>query len=632
MDPPRADIRLGYLCNNNCRFCCVANQRKINLSTEEVKRDLRLAKKNKAEKIVFTGGEPTVRKDIFELVSYAKEVGFRDILIITNGRMCSYEEFLDRLVKSGLTSICFSLPDHREDVFEHLTQVKGSFSQLMKAIENAKKYDLLVSTITVITKLNHKELPKITEYLINLNKKFPRFFSEFMFINPTDNAWTYREELVPKIKDVTPYVLKSLDLAKKNGLILNVEGIPFCYMQGYEDNIVELHMAKERVFVDPGKEPDFEYNKRRKVEGKVKAENCKNCRYDNVCEGVWNRYVEIYGDKEFDGSSLPKIKRKLLQVTIACNQRCIFCTMDKFLKREIANFKQKPLIERPTLSYGKSTEMLKREILLSSCDELIISGGEPTLRSDLSSLILYAKQIGVRKVSLNTNGIRLADIGFTKKLKDSGLDFILLSLHSQNNEDSEKICQIKGNFDKTLKGLKNCLEVGFTVNIVHVVYSGNYKNLLEFSRFIKQNFPKVNMIDFTFIKPNDENFQDRSNLVPKISEIQPYLFRALGFCKQNKIKFSIHNIPPCLLKGYGKFNNQMKEILKQSDNKLDGCYDMWLQNKRLNRELDEFGYKNQHCQICAFDKVCPGLIKEYSILYGTDELKPADKFSLKDAI
>ena len=140
------------------------------------------------------------------------------------------------------------------------------------------------------------------------------------------------------------------------------------------------------------------------------------------------------------------------------------------------------------------------------------------------------------------------------------------------------------------------------------------------------------MIDFTFIKPNDENFQDRSNLVPKISEIQPYLFRALGFCKQNKIKFSIHNIPPCLLKGYGKFNNQMKEILKQSDNKLDGCYDMWLQNKRLNRELDEFGYKNQHCQICAFDKVCPGLIEEYSILYGTDELKPADKFSLKDAI
>ena len=80
-----------------------------NIPTAQVKQDLELARKNGAEKIVFTGGEPTIRKDILNLVAYAKKIGFSDILIITNGRMCSYPEFMDKLVANGLTSLCFSL-------------------------------------------------------------------------------------------------------------------------------------------------------------------------------------------------------------------------------------------------------------------------------------------------------------------------------------------------------------------------------------------------------------------------------------------------------------------------------------------------------------------------------------------
>lgn len=297
MDPPRVDIRMGYACNNNCRFCCVTSQRGLNLSTEQIKKNIDIGKDNGAVKIVFTGGEPTVRKDIYELVAYAKKLGFKHIVIISNGRMCSHMPALKKLVDAGLTRISYSFPDYRQDVYDYLTQVPGGYKQLMKAFENTKQVKLNVATITVINKLNYKELPRLTEELINISKDLKHFFAELVFINPEGNAWKYRDELVPKISEVAPYVHESLDIAKQNGLILNVEAIPLCYMEGYHDKVVELTMAKNRVFVDD-KGANYKYNESRRKEGKVKSDACKKCEHDGVCEGVWKRYVEMRGEKE----------------------------------------------------------------------------------------------------------------------------------------------------------------------------------------------------------------------------------------------------------------------------------------------------------------------------------------------
>jgi MoaA/NifB/PqqE/SkfB family radical SAM enzyme len=300
MDPPRMDIRTGYLCNNNCRFCCVRDLEKNcgSLTTGDIKRDLDFARKEGVQKVVFTGGEPTIRKDILELVKYARSLQFNRIALITNGRMLSYKDFVDRLVKAGMTDVAFSLPDYRQSVYEHLTRVRGSFEQLMRGIYNTKGYNLSVATITVILKTNFKHLVKLTEFLIVLNAHFPDFFSEFIFVNPESNAWRYRKEMVPKMSDVVPYVHESLDVARRSGLKLNIEGIPFCYMEKYKKNIVELGMAKKRIMTSPGF-LDVDYNKTRREKLKYKGQKCKICKYGSICEGVWENYVKIYGFNEF---------------------------------------------------------------------------------------------------------------------------------------------------------------------------------------------------------------------------------------------------------------------------------------------------------------------------------------------
>ena len=110
----RADLRIGYSCNNNCRFCVVADSRNKfpEMKTDKVKKLIRNAKKRGAKQVTFTGGEPTLRKDIFELVGYAEGIGFETIMFTTNGRIFAYMDFTKKLVDLGANKFMISLHAH----------------------------------------------------------------------------------------------------------------------------------------------------------------------------------------------------------------------------------------------------------------------------------------------------------------------------------------------------------------------------------------------------------------------------------------------------------------------------------------------------------------------------------------
>lgn len=83
----RVELNLGYYCNIQCRFCYYLNsvearRKDKNLTTEQAKSKLRTMLKGGIKEVEFTGGEPTIRRDLFELVSYAKELGFNNLHIV----------------------------------------------------------------------------------------------------------------------------------------------------------------------------------------------------------------------------------------------------------------------------------------------------------------------------------------------------------------------------------------------------------------------------------------------------------------------------------------------------------------------------------------------------------------------
>ncbi|MCD6367902.1 MAG: radical SAM protein, partial [Candidatus Aenigmarchaeota archaeon] len=161
----KVEIVVGFLCNNNCMFCSVGN-RNFNKSTEQIKMDIDRAVKENPNEINFTGGEPTIRKDIFELVKYASEK-VSDVRITTNGRMLSKKSFTKKIVKSGLTGAIFSIHSPYPKVHDYLVQVNGAFIQAINGLKNLKKFTDKIDVNIVINNLNYRSLHKLTEMLFS---------------------------------------------------------------------------------------------------------------------------------------------------------------------------------------------------------------------------------------------------------------------------------------------------------------------------------------------------------------------------------------------------------------------------------------------------------------------------------
>jgi MoaA/NifB/PqqE/SkfB family radical SAM enzyme len=287
------DITVGYQCNQNCLFCSVGHKRKdLNKSTEQIKKDILKAKQIGVNVLGFGGGEPTMRKDIFELAEFAKKQGFDTIRIQTNGMMLGYRWFAEKIVHSGANYFKISIHGHTPELHDSLTQVKGSFDKAIQGIKNLKKLNQSVEVNIVINKKNYKFLPQIVNFFIGLG--ITKFC--LIYLTVVGNARSNPREIVPKISAVLPYVNESLDIINNlnldKGLCFN---IPICLMQGYEQQLIEMGDFNTLI-ANPERIEDIDAE--RKL-GKKKSSSCKNCVYDNICFGVWENYTDIFGFEEF---------------------------------------------------------------------------------------------------------------------------------------------------------------------------------------------------------------------------------------------------------------------------------------------------------------------------------------------
>jgi MoaA/NifB/PqqE/SkfB family radical SAM enzyme len=299
----RLDLKVGFSCNNNCRFCVQAHKRGFgDRSTEELKKEMEKARATGCEGVVFTGGEPTIRKDIVELVKHAKNVGFTTIQIQSNGRMFCYKDFVKKLIKSGANEFSPALHGHTPEIHDYLTRSPGAFNQVVRGIRNLRELDQYILTNSVVNKVNYKYLPELAKLFVSL--KVNQF--QFAFIHAIGNAWDNFDSMVPRKSEVRPFICQTLDIGINAGIDVMVEAYPFCFMQGYEKYCAERFMPATEI-----RYPDLfveNFERDRKAHGKKKFPQCKKCKYDLVCEGPWKEYPEKFGNSEFKPVKGGKIK------------------------------------------------------------------------------------------------------------------------------------------------------------------------------------------------------------------------------------------------------------------------------------------------------------------------------------
>ncbi len=293
----RLELLVGYTCNNNCLFCYVTPEREKfkDKTTTELKEDIINSRKRGTKELSFLGGEPTLRKDIFELTRFAVKQGFTHVKITTNGRMLSYPQYTAELVKAGITKVLFSLHGPNAEIHDKLTRANGSFEQLMKGVKKVKKYhDVIIETNSTITKQNYKHLEEMARLFIKLKM----LSSEFIFIFPHGNALIEPKKNIPMYTEAKPFMEKALDTGKNSKTKILMRYVPYCILPNHIQGIADQYDPPEREQIGPGVET-LDVIKARKELDRAHVPQCKGCKYEKDCEGPWKVYPSIYGINEF---------------------------------------------------------------------------------------------------------------------------------------------------------------------------------------------------------------------------------------------------------------------------------------------------------------------------------------------
>ncbi|NDV28339.1 12,18-didecarboxysiroheme deacetylase [Desulfovibrio sp. JC010] len=155
-------------CNLKCVHCyaqAVDPDGQDEISTSKAKEIIDDLAAFGAPVMLFSGGEPLVRKDLVELASYATSKGMRAV-ISTNGTLITKEKARE-LKEVGLSYVGISI-DGTEETHDKFRGVPGSYKKALEAVENCKAEGLKVGLRFTINKRNWTEVPSVFQVLKDL--------------------------------------------------------------------------------------------------------------------------------------------------------------------------------------------------------------------------------------------------------------------------------------------------------------------------------------------------------------------------------------------------------------------------------------------------------------------------------
>ena len=150
-------------CNLKCLHCYSASNEKspaAELSTARAKKLIAQLAEYGCPVILFSGGEPLLRPDIFELIAYARNIGMKTVLS-TNGTLID-PETAQRLAALNLDYVGVSIDGPRKQ-HDDFRRTPGSFNAAVQGIENCQKIGIKTGLRFTITKQNAEHIDSIFE-------------------------------------------------------------------------------------------------------------------------------------------------------------------------------------------------------------------------------------------------------------------------------------------------------------------------------------------------------------------------------------------------------------------------------------------------------------------------------------
>jgi len=283
-------LEVNDYCNLKCKMCYVED-RKTNLAGEHIYRLLDQISGH-GIRLELLGGEPLMRKDIFDIIGYAKEksrVSF--ISLYTNGTVVD-REMAEGLKKAGLDAILVTLVSQREDVHDEFTGMPGSWKKTVSGIRELVSAGIETYSFTTVHSHNKDDCREIFRFVreeLGAHSLFyqyiPQQANDPLLIPAPDwhdlKKWILLEENVKHARFVRDFYMISGNACSGGNFVFTVKVDGFVQPCPFIDNLPLGNIKEASIWQIFRRR----FRNRELVTFKSTPPECRVCAYESICGG-----------------------------------------------------------------------------------------------------------------------------------------------------------------------------------------------------------------------------------------------------------------------------------------------------------------------------------------------------------
>jgi molybdenum cofactor biosynthesis enzyme MoaA len=612
-------------CNQRCGFCDTVDPNAVDRTRADVLAEIESVASRGAAEVVFTGGEPTMRDDLLDLVRGARERGVTRVVVETNATRIATVDQARAMRDAGVTRVRVSVVTANPARHVELVGRGTHPGQVVRGLQACLAAGLDVEVRLPIA----AGLPRAAGRLLGMKQAVPGLAS-FVLAPIGAGEATLRKGAAASTAQVIEEITESYDAAEKADVRLSLSpdhAVPPC--------VAEFPLRVRRLLAPLFRDEDGEAN--RACDACATCALATRCRHSaqQVRRAAGNdrprpipdakpylrpgrnpgsrlrvlddRDVEQFFHVDYEYGVEVHEPTSRIGIIYRCNQVCTFC--------ELADMDVK--LTRETIRNA-----LERARARGS-QRVIITGGEPTLSPDLVDHIAYARTLGFSRIEIQTNAVLLDRPGFAKSLRDAGLTHAQISLHGPDGAISDALTAALGTHARTLRGVDALLEQGVQCLLNHLVFRDNCHLLESFVEMVHARWGTYReQLVIQFHSARNE-FPDRDEAlrhVARYSEYAPALRRAID--RGRELGYRLHDLQDptgipalCVL---GADEKYLGPILAQTE------------KPRLHAWESEWMTRVSACDSCDAAHACMGVPRYYVSLHGESEFAPIRRRAISE--
>ena len=599
-------------CNQRCGFCDRVAPGSSDPTFAELVLRIDAAVLAGATRLVITGGEPLLRRDLVELVARARAAGVLEVELQTNATGVTPSVAI-ALRDAGVTCVAVTVVTSSPDTHREIVGESTRPDHVFRGIKACLDAGLPVQVRLPLA----RGVPQAASRIAGLVEVFPAIRSFVLApIGAGERTLRPHHELSPL--ELAAELVEAADVAERRKVQLSLSpdhvvapcllDLPLKARRLLRDQLVAERaplgahvacaacalaphctltsdqlaraagartptpIADAKGYLRPGKSPGH----RLRVLGAAEVEAFFHVDYDYA--------VDVLEPTSRIG------------VIYRCNQVCTFCELAD-MDVDLAASKVRAALDAARARGSR---------------RVILTGGEPTLCADLVEHVRHARALGFDRIELQTNAVLLDKAERARALREAGLTHAQISLHGPDGDVSDRLTAAPGTHRRTLAGITNLLEQGVRCLLNHLIFTDNAGLLVDFVDMVDARWrPYRELLTIQFHFPRNE-FVDRAEAVrhvPRYSDVAPLLCRAVD--RARALGYRVHDLQDptgipalCIL---GRESGYLGAIRAQSE------------EPRFHAWESEWLTRVDACKECDAAGACMGIPRTYLALHGATE-------------